>query len=187
MIKRRILSSLAACKDIFIKALVSGISAERLSQSFCIGLYIAFSPFPGMHSVMMLASMYLWSLHFPTLFLATSINNPWTMIPFFSCDYAFGYWLLHSLFGWTPSWSLSLAKLFGSGKICVWSFLVGGNVLGVVAALISYPITNRIFGHLAKALSHKYTMNSIHPSSLTAMPGTHHERDIDHYENHSNQ
>jgi hypothetical protein len=78
------------------------------------------------------------------------------MIPFFSCDYAFGYWLLHSLLGWTPSWTLSLAKLFGSGKICVWSFLIGGNVLGIVAAFIAYPVANRIFCHLAKTLSKEY-------------------------------
>lgn len=76
------------------------------------------------------------------------------MIPFFSFDYAFGYWFLHSLLGIEPSWSLSLANLFGSGKICVWSFLVGGNVLGILAGLISYPIMHRIFAHLAIALSH---------------------------------
>lgn len=152
MIKRRILSCASTCREVFTQALVSGTTPERLTRSFCIGLYIAFSPYPGMHSMMMIASKYIWDLHFPTLFIATSINNPWTMIPFFTFDYAFGYWLLHSLLGWTPSWTLSLAKLFGSAKICVWSFLIGGNVLGIISAIISYPLVSRIFSRLAKGL-----------------------------------
>lgn len=167
MIKRRILSGINTCKEVFIKALLSGSSPERLSWSFCLGLYIAFSPFPGMHSVMMLGSMCIWNLHFPTLFIATSLNNPWTMIPFFSFDYAFGYWFLHSMLGINPSWTLSLAKIFGSGKICVWSFLIGGNVLGVASALLCYPVVKKIFGNLAKTLSPEHT--------------------IEKYENHSNQ
>lgn len=136
-------------KEIIKKALVSGATPLSLTRSFCTGIYIAFSPFPGLHSVMMFGFKYLMNLHFPTLFVATSINNPWTMIPFYTLDYAFGYWIVHTLFGWTPSWGISLAKLFGSGTICVWSFLIGGNLLGIVAALISYPIMSKIFTHLA--------------------------------------
>ncbi len=71
------------------------------------------------------------------------------MIPFYSFDYAFGYWVVHSLIGWHPDWHISLAKLFGSGSICIWSFLVGGNIIGIVAALVSYPVVIRFFNRLA--------------------------------------
>lgn len=140
-------------KDSFKKALLSGCTPEKLTRSFCFGLYIAFSPFPGLHTFMMFAFKYLFDLHFPTLFIATSVNNPWTMIPFYSFGYAFGYWFVHSFIGWNPSWVISLAKVFGSGTICLWSFLIGGNILGVIAALVCYPIMSIVFKNFAAKIS----------------------------------
>jgi len=75
------------------------------------------------------------------------------MIPFYSGGYAFGYWLVHNLLGLNPTWVISLAKLFGSGTICLWSFLIGGNILGIAAALICYPIMRIIFKNLAAKIS----------------------------------
>lgn len=143
---------LAKIKDIFQKALLSGCTPKRLTLSLCMGIYIAFSPFPGAHTIMMVACKYLFDLHFPTLFIFTSINNPWTIIPFFSFDYAFGYWLVHSVLGWEPGWTISLAKFFGSGSICLWSFLIGGNILGIIAALLCYPIATKMFTRLAATI-----------------------------------
>lgn len=137
-------------KDIFNKALIEGCTPQRLTRSFCLGIYISFSPFPGLHTVMMIISMYLFDVHFPTLFLATSINNPWTMAAFFTTDYFFGHWLLHSFFGVHPIWVVTLPKVFGSGTICLWSFLVGGNVLGIVGAVIVYPVVWFLFNKLAR-------------------------------------
>jgi len=135
-------------KSLLNKALLSGCTPEQLTLSFCMGIYIAFSPFPGLHTPMMFIATYIFGLHFPTLFIATSINNPWTMIPFYSLDYTFGYWFVHTLLGWNPTWVISLAKLFGSGTICLWSFLIGGNILGIASALICYPIMRIIFKNL---------------------------------------
>jgi uncharacterized protein (DUF2062 family) len=140
---------------LFTDALVSGCTPQRLSRSWCVGLYIAFSPFPGLHTVMMFACKYLFDLHFPTLFIATSINNPWTMAPFYYFDYECGYWIIHSLLGLNPSWVISLAKIFGTGKICIWSFFIGGNVLGICSAFIGYPITTYLFSRLASRIASK--------------------------------
>ncbi|MBX9830777.1 DUF2062 domain-containing protein [Candidatus Babeliales bacterium] len=135
-------------KNIFNKALMSGHSPHTLALSCALGFYIAFSPFPGAHTIMMLLAQWLLTLNFPLLFLVTSINNPWTMIPFFSFDYAFGYWLVHKIGGFSPPWQISLEKIFESGNICIVSFLVGGNILGISSALLSYPILLMIFKKL---------------------------------------
>ena len=132
-------------KSLILKALNSDLSAEKLALSFSIGIFIAFSPFPGAHTLMMFGIQWLLKLNFPILFIATSFNNPWTMIPFFSGDYAFGYWFTHYILGWHPTWVISLEKIFGSGSICLWSFLIGGNILGILCGLISYPIMIPIF------------------------------------------
>lgn len=132
-------------KDILRKAFHVGHTPEKLALSCAIGIFIAFTPFPGVHTIVMFAINWLFRLNFPLLFLTTSINNPWTMIPFYTLDYFFGYWLVHSLMGWSPCWSISLTKIFGSGHICVWSFFVGGMALAVISGLLTYPIMLCIF------------------------------------------
>lgn len=132
-------------KKIFYKAVSSNSSPRKLALSFSIGLFIAFSPFPGGHTVIMLAANWLFKLNFPILFLATSFNNPWTMIPFYAFDYSFGYWFIHMFLGFSPSWVISFEKIFGSGRVCLWSFFIGGNVLGIIAALMSYPFMVKVF------------------------------------------
>ncbi len=140
-------------KKIFKDALTSDWSVTKLTQSFCIGIFIAFLPIPGSHTVVMLASKWLFRLNFPVLFFSTSFNNPWTMIPFFSFDYVFGYWFVHKFLGWDPSWVISLEKVFGSGKICLWSFFIGGNILGILFALICYPFVHFAFKKLVTRFS----------------------------------
>jgi uncharacterized protein len=139
------MSSWKSIKNFFYKGLSSGASAEALALSFSMGLYIAFSPFPGAHIMMVFFLKWMFRLNFPILFFATSLNNPWTMIPFFSIDYIFGYWLLHKVFNYHPGWQISLDQIFVNTKICFWSFIVGGNVLGIVIAALSYPIMKIIF------------------------------------------
>ena len=126
-------------------SLTQGCSVEKLTLSVCMGIYIAFSPFPGVHTIMMFIVKGLFNINFPVLFISTSINNPWTMIPFYTFDYIFGHWLIHNILGFNPGWSIPIAKIFGSGSICVWSFFIGGNILGISVALLSYPFVKIFF------------------------------------------
>jgi uncharacterized protein (DUF2062 family) len=137
--------SIEKIKQVFKNALTSGWTVKKLSLSFCIGMYIAFSPVPGGHTVMMLAAKWLFNLNLPVTFIASSLNNPWTVIPFFSLDYTFGYWFIHNFLGWNPTLIIPLTKIFGSGKICLWSFFIGGNILGIFAAITCYPIMYFVF------------------------------------------
>jgi len=132
-------------KNIFLAALRANNTPARLALSFCMGIYIAFSPFPGGHTAMMFGATWLFRLNFPILFFATSFNNPWTMVPFYAADYSFGYWLIRSFFGFNPAWAFTWERFLGSSKICLWSFLIGGNVLGIVCAVACYPAILRLF------------------------------------------
>ncbi|MBU4270167.1 DUF2062 domain-containing protein [Candidatus Dependentiae bacterium] len=143
------------------KAFTDGWSVKKLTQSFCTGIYIAFSPFPGLHTGMMFAAKFLFKLNFPILFLATSFNNPWTMVAFYSFDYFFGYWLIHTFLGFNPTWTISLARIFGSGKICIWSFLVGGNILGLLFAFAFYTPVYFLFKGLVKKFKKNYENNKL--------------------------
>jgi len=146
-----LVSLLKRAKDIFVKAATGGeFSPEILAWSFAVGVYIAFSPFPGCHTIMILVTRFFFRCNVPILFFSTSFNNPWTMIPFFSLDYFFGHWLVHSVLGLNPGMVISLEKVGLSGTLCLWSFLIGGNVLGIAGALISYPIMKRVFAAFAR-------------------------------------
>ncbi|MCK4517171.1 DUF2062 domain-containing protein [Candidatus Babeliales bacterium] len=139
------MSLIQKAKNLFSKALHTNNTPAKLAVSFCIGIYIAFSPFPGGHTVMMFAFTWLFGLNFPILFFATSFNNPWTAIPFYAADYSFGYWFTHSFLGLNPAWAFSFERFLGSSKICLWSFFIGGNVLGILFAIICYPLVLRLF------------------------------------------
>jgi uncharacterized protein (DUF2062 family) len=140
-------------KEEFKKALTSGMTPHELALAFSVGIFIAFFPLPGTHTIIIFLIYWLTGLNFPVLFISTSINNPWTAAPFYILDYALGYWFVHDFLGWSPTWVISLAKVFGCGKICLWSFFIGGNLLGILCALVCYPIVYFIFKRFIKRIN----------------------------------
>lgn len=140
-------------KKIFKNALMSGCTVNKLAQSFSMGIFIAFFPIPGSHTVVMIIFKWLFGLNFPVLFFSTSFNNPWTMVPFFTLDYFFGYWLMHEFLRIDPGWAISLGKIFGNSKICLWSFFIGGNILGLFFAIVTYPFVYFMFKKLVSRIN----------------------------------
>ena len=124
-------------KEIFFKLFSHKHSPHKLALSCAWGMYIAFSPFPGLHTLFIFVANYLFKLHFPLVFAVASLNNPWTMIPFYMLDYKVGVWLVNYI-PYNPGWEISLQKIFGSGKISLWAFFIGGNFLGICAGVLTY-------------------------------------------------
>lgn len=130
-------------------------SAQKLALSFCIGNYIAFSPFLALHTVMIFLSVWLFGLNPAVTFaVAYGVNNPWTAIPIYTIDYFFGYSILHWLLHidtayYTPGWVNIISNFceqrLGIATPCFWSFFIGGNLLGFLTSLILYPFIKRIF------------------------------------------
>jgi len=140
-------------------------SATHLSVSFCVGVYIGFSPFPGFQTLLVIVLSWLCSLYMPAVFIGSClVNNPWTMVPVYMIDYFFGKWILlsvvHSDIYYTnPSWivsinsflvtTLGITKL-GISEVSFWAFIIGGNLLGLIVAVILYPIMYRVFEFFEK-------------------------------------
>ncbi len=137
----------------FFSFMITYLQRERcprkLSFSVAVSVFIAFSPFIGLHTVMVLLFSWFFALNAGILLaLSNSINNPWTMIPIYATDQVVGDNVL-SLFGingmhLNPSWITSinhwLAHYTGISGISIWSFLIGGNLLSLLLALLIYPI-----------------------------------------------
>jgi uncharacterized protein (DUF2062 family) len=144
-------------KDFLLQLTLHERSPEKLALSFCIGNYIAFSPFPGLHTVMIFAFAWLFQLNFSVTFAAAyTINNPFTALPLYLGDYFFGYWLVHDYLHvdvqrFTPSFVKSIESFLqtlGIVNPCFWSFIVGGNVLGIALSLLLYPCMKYTFKKL---------------------------------------
>ncbi len=130
-------------------------SSAKLAFSFCMGIYIAFSPFVGFHTLMTFVIVWLLGLNLAVTFAASCLlHNPWTTIPIYGFDYIFGEWLLKTVMGldslaMNPSWMLSvndtLSTYLGTPHIALWSFMIGGNILGIVFSFGLYPIMKKLF------------------------------------------
>lgn len=131
-------------------------SPRKLAFSICLGIYIALSPFVGMHTLMKIIFSRLFMLNFTVLFtVSTLINNPWTMVPVYGMGHYFGMllfgWFNIDALGWDPVWLSSynavLQKYIGISGFSLSAFLVGGNVLGIVMSVVMYPIVTYILAN----------------------------------------
>lgn len=130
---------------------------QRLALTIALGTYVAFSPFPFPfgHTLVALLCGWLFKVNIPFVYgVSCAINNPWTMIPVYMLDYAFGHWLCHSLFSFDftafepqclQSINCMLQANFGFPSICFWSFFIGGNLLGICTAMVVYFLAKQFF------------------------------------------
>lgn len=130
---------------------------RQLALACAVGFYIAFSPFVGLHTAMIFAASWLFGLSFPVIFLvSTIIHNPWTMVPVYGAGYLFGVWMLDfwaiNHYAYNPSWvtyvSNWIAPHLGVSKVSLAAFLVGGNVIGIIGAIMLYPVIFKIVERL---------------------------------------
>ena len=146
-------------KKIAAKLIAYELCAHRFALSACMGIYIAFSPFFGLHTAMVFLFSWMFALNC-AIVLAVSmlVNNPWTMVPVYGSGYAFGDWLVR-LFGITPHHNPTWMQTFnnwvhaytGLSGISLWGFLLGGNILGLVLGIVAYPVIKKY----ASILKHK--------------------------------
>lgn len=146
-------------------------SPEKLILSFCVGNFVAFSPypFPFGHTGLALLLSLAFGLNTSIVFFAAFlINNPWTAILVYGTDYMFGFWLVHYLLGLepaNPAWmnfiNNFLQQKVNCGNFCLWSFLIGGNLLGIITSVMLYPILKYSIARL------NMQTEKIHESSCT--------------------
>ncbi len=129
---------------------------ERTALAFSVGVFIAFSPFLGLHTVAATVVAFLFRFNKIAIYSGTFINNPFlTLIPIIVISYAVGALLLGMPLR-IPAEGVQLLRephlftgsyyrrLFGQSWYIVKPFLVGGMVLSVVCSALAYPLTLRI-------------------------------------------
>jgi uncharacterized protein (DUF2062 family) len=113
-----------------------------LATSFAVGIFIAFSPTIGLHTVSCLFIAWMFRLSKLVVFTAALVNNPWTMVPLYGFCLWFGIKITGSTII-TPdiAWQLlTFSSAYHILKPYLWPFVAGTVVAGVAAAIISYFI-----------------------------------------------
>jgi uncharacterized protein (DUF2062 family) len=146
-------------KKILLRLFKYETSPRKLAITCAVALYIAFTPFFGLHTLMLIGSGWLFNFNIPLLLIVGYvINNPFTMIPIYMSGYIAGHWVLHSYFNlnvfiYNPWWMQPINSFLhtniGISNISFWAFLIGGNIIGIILAFLTYPLMHRIFKKLS--------------------------------------
>src|SRR5919107_4992967 len=68
---------------------------ERTALAFAVGVFIAFSPFLGLHTIMATVLAFAFRFNKVAIYTGTFINNPFlTLVPIILASYAVGAFLL---------------------------------------------------------------------------------------------
>lgn len=126
---------------------------ERTALAFSIGIFIAFSPFLGLHTIMATVVAFAFRFNKIAIYTGTFINNPFlTLVPIIIVSYAVGAFILGRPVD-IPEEGVELLKnpeifsgdyyrrLLAQSWSIVWPFAVGGTVLSVICSVLAYPLT----------------------------------------------
>ena len=118
-------------------------SPRRTAMAFAVGIWIAFCPLYGFHTILVGLCTLAFGLNFLALLAGASVNNPWTLVPILGATYWTGAVLLGRsetpAFDWQDvSWSGIYQQLMPYAV----PFVVGGLVLSFLGAVLSYPLAH---------------------------------------------
>lgn len=117
-------------------------SPERLALAFAIGVFVAFTPTVGFHtmSAILLASLFRVNKAV-AITSSVLVSNPYTQIPVYAVSFWCGSILLGQRIGFDIDWgSLSLKTFWVQLKPILIPLVVGSIVLGIVSSIASYFI-----------------------------------------------
>lgn len=116
-------------------------SPQRTALAFAIGVFIAFSPVYGLHTVIVLFCAWALGLNFLALMVGAFLNNPWTLVPILGASYWVGALLLgrsdSPAFDWND---VSFGALYAQVMPYAMPFFLGGFVLSLLGAALAYPL-----------------------------------------------
>jgi uncharacterized protein (DUF2062 family) len=116
-----------------------------VAAAFGLGVFLAFFPLLGIHTLLALGVAVLFRLSKAAVLVGAWVNNPWTIAPLYSAGTLLGCALLGvSPAGASIDWSLKgeafYASLATQLRPLMWPFVVGNLALGAAAGLASFAL-----------------------------------------------
>jgi uncharacterized protein (DUF2062 family) len=129
---------------------------ERTALAFSVGVFIAFSPFLGLHTILATVLAFAFRFNKVAIYAGTFVNNPFlTLVPIIIASYALGALVMGRPVA-LPAEGLALLREPHMLTAAYWRelsahswdllapFAVGGMALSVVCSLTAYPVTLRL-------------------------------------------
>jgi uncharacterized protein (DUF2062 family) len=129
---------------------------ERTALAFSLGVFVAFSPFLGLHTILATLIAFLFRFNKVAVYSGTFINNPFfTLVPIIVASYAIGAFILGRPLR-IPQAGVELLRhphpltasyyhqIFQESWDIVWPFSIGAMTLSVVCSVIAYPVTSSL-------------------------------------------
>ena len=119
---------------------------QRIAAAFAVGVYLAFHPLFGLHTLMALGIAFAFRLSRAAVLIGIYVNNPWTIAPMYLAGTTLGCWILGvPLDGLSGlEWDLdnrSFYRLLIAGlRPYLWPYVLGNTILGIVCGLIAYVV-----------------------------------------------
>jgi uncharacterized protein (DUF2062 family) len=119
---------------------------RRIALAFGIGVYIAFHPLLGLHTLLGLGIAFAFRLSRAAMLAGVYVNNPWTLAPMYVAGTTLGCWLLGVPVGAIREIEWDLVHrdfrhlLLVSLRPYLWPYVVGNTVLGIVAGVAAYAV-----------------------------------------------
>ncbi len=142
-------------KDFIKKLLHVEDTPERTALAYSIGIFLGFSPFLGLHTLVGLAIAFLFGLNRPAILLGVWTNSPWWIVPY----YVAATWVGMQMTGFSIDWttlkgifqfgmdqefisSVFWSRIASQGNLLL-SFLIGSLILCTFFSLVAYPLSLR--------------------------------------------
>jgi uncharacterized protein (DUF2062 family) len=129
---------------------------ERTALAFSVGVFIAFSPLLGLHTILATLLAFTFRFNKVAIYAGTLVNNPFlTLAPIVIASYAVGAFILGRPLA-LPAGGVELLRdphvLTASYRHELWArfwdllapFALGGAVLSAVCSLAAYPVTLKL-------------------------------------------
>lgn len=123
---------------------------HRIALAFGMGVWLAFSPLLGLHTVLALLIAYLFRLNRAALLVGVYVNNPWTLAPLYMAGTVLGC----EIFGVSTEGLEAIDfRLHGRAfyralvdglRPYVWPFVLGNTLLGVLGGIVSYVVLREV-------------------------------------------
>ena len=144
---------MAHIKDLIKRLLHIDDSPERTALAYAIGIFLGFSPFLGLHTLLGLTIAFLFGLNRVALLLGVWTNSPWWIVPFYMVATWVGMWATGFRIGWGPLREIFqlgmdrgfVSSIFWGSVTSQWgllvSFLIGSLILCSLLSVIAYPLS----------------------------------------------
>lgn len=119
---------------------------EQVALSFGVGTFIGMSALLGLHVVTALVVAQCFRMNRKAMLIGVFVNNPWTLVPFYSLSAWLGLVLLNRPRSIpTVEWSsVTAASLFGEASALALPLILGSTGLGLVAGFTGYVAVRKM-------------------------------------------